>query len=67
MEEFETWQCVSEHDDLKNPFCDICTSLMSSYGLQQAAFPEGFVHSSDLFTPPQDPYLWDLGKFMSTV
>lgn len=48
---------------MKNPLCDNCTSLMSSSGLAKAASPGGFVHSSDLFTPPRYPYLWDVEKF----
>ena len=59
----EGWWCVSEHDGLKNPLCDTCRSLMSSSGLRQAATPNGFVHSTELFTPPRYPYLWDLETF----
>lgn len=63
-EKTQGWHCAEEGlNGLRNPFCDLCSSLLSSHGLRKAASPAGFVHSTDVLRPARYPYLFDLEKF----
>ena len=56
------WSCLTPDDTAKDPLCTTCKSLLCTSGLEQAVTPQGFTHSSDLFTPARHPYRWDLSK-----